>query len=207
LRLSKMSDSLAPPANGIISMPEINGYVYCAGNAVVGFPCVAPILDLTNSTKGQVSVFYSSRAAKLDLTQASKQLLLPGERALVVGMLPASVGTGPPGPPMVSYVAVRDDITMQLSVFALIFGNGFGYQLQSAVGAFSGNADGSLSAASPNSPFCVTPTQNAFALTTCGCQQPNWRSPIIYTAAISQAGCRNYNALRPCPELNSWVLA
>ena len=185
-------------------MPLINGYVYCSGNAVVGFPCVDPILDLTNSTKGKISVFYSSRAIKLDLASASRQILLPGERGLVYGVKPGSVGGGPPGPAVVSYIAVRDDNTLELSVFALIFGNGFGYQLQPASGSFLEGDNGKLAPAAQALAFCVTPTQNAFALNTCGCQQPHWRSPIIYTATIA-SGCNNYNALAPCPKLAAWV--
>ena len=196
-------------ANGVISQPYVQGVVYTSGNPVYGFPCVSPILDLTNLTDAKVVINYASRAEALFLPGVNKVFLAPGGgRTLLTNMLPGSIGA-PPGVVVVSYIAIGfDGSSEQFDVYALVFMSGAGYQLVPAAGHFGFGAGGEIvkTAAAPTS--CVTPTVGVFPLEFCKCAKPSWPWTLVYTAAIGLNGqCNNRGAIPPCETLATWVLS
>ena len=195
-------------ANGVISQPYVQGVVYCSGNPVYGFPCVSPILDLTNSTADPVVVHYASRADALFLPDVNRVFLAPnGGRALLTNMLPGSIGA-PPGVVVVSYVAIGFDGPLgQFDVYALVFMSGAGYQLVPAAGHFGFATGGEIVQTGDAPTSCVTPTVGVFPLEFCGCAKPTWPWALVYTASIGLNGqCNNRGAIPPCEALASWVL-
>jgi hypothetical protein len=195
------------PANGVITQPYVRGVVHCAGNAVYGFPCVSPILDLTNSTDRKAILQYASRADALFLPDANRVYLEPkGGRALLTGMLPGSIGTQP-GAVVVSYVAIGfDGPSGSFDVYALVFASAAGYQLVPAAGHFELGLTGEVVKIADAPETCVTPTVGVFPLEYCGCAAPLWPWNLVYTASIGLVGqCYNRGALPPCESLASWA--
>ena len=196
------------PANGVITQPYVKGVVYCAGNAVYGFPCVSPILDLTNSTDKQAIVQYASRVDALFLPEANRVYLQPnGGRALLTGMLPGGLGS-PPGALVVSYVAIGfDGPAGAFDVYALVFASAAGYQLVPAAGHFTLGLAGEVVKVADLPSSCVTPTVGVFPLEYCGCAAPSWPWNLVYTASIGLYGqCNNVGAVPPCEALANWAL-
>lgn len=196
-------------ANGVITQPYVRGIVYCAGNAVYGYPCVSPILDLKNSTDQRVVLQYASRADTLFLPNANRVYVEPnGGRVLLTNMLPGSVGTTP-GAVVVSYVAIGlDGPDGSFDVYALVFASGAGYQLVPAAGHFEQDPSGYAVKVADIPDTCVTPTVGVFPLEYCACAAPKWPWNLVYTASIGLAGqCYNRNAVPPCKALADWAVA
>ena len=193
-------------ANGVISQPYVRGVVFCAGNAVYGFSCVSPIVDLTNSTPNEAVVHYASRKESLFVGEANRvSLAANGGRALLTNLLPGSIGL--PGSAAVSYVAVGfDGPTGEFDVYALVFGNGSGYQMVPAAGHFAVGLGGETVKVSDAPLSCVTPTVGVFPLEYCGCAAPKWPWGLVYTASIGLS-CNNIGAVPPCKALANWAAA
>jgi len=196
-------------ANGVITQPYVKGVVHCTDNAVYGFACVSPILDLTNSTDKKAIVQYASREDALFLPDANRVYLAPnGGRALLTGMLPGGLGSSSQGSALVSYVAIGfGEPTDSFDIYALVFMSAIGYQLVPAAGHFSLGLAGEVLKITDGPATCVTPTVGVFPLEYCGCAAPTWPWNLVYTAAIGLSGeCNNVGAISPCVALADWAL-
>ena len=194
-------------ANGVISQPYVRGVVQSAGNAVYGFSCVSPILDITNSTEKRAILYYASRVDALFLPDANRVFLEPnGGRALLTNMLPGSLGS-PPGSVVVSYVTIGfDELSGPFDVYALVFASAAGYQLVPAAGNFQVDVVNQVVKIADSPASCVTPTVGVFPLQCCSCAAPKWPWNLIYTASIGLAGqCYNRHPIAPCEALAQWV--
>jgi hypothetical protein len=192
-------------ANGIITQPYVNGIVHISGNTVYGYSCVAPIIALTNSTPNEAVIHYAARAEVLVLGNAARLFLAPnGGQALLTNLLPGSIGL-PKNSAVVTYISVGfDGVGGEFDLYALVFGNGAGYQLVPTSCRFVPGIGGETLRVDNMPQTCITPTAGVFPLEFCGCASPKWPWSLVYTASIGLA-CNNRSAVPSCEALAQWA--
>jgi hypothetical protein len=182
--------------NGVISTPYIHGVVQCAGNAVMGATCVAPLIDISNDTANPIFIHYASRRDILFVSDTSRIIVQPSEKTLITGLLPGSLVSS-----AVSFLAIGFS-EGDFDVYALTFTSQAGYKFVQAAGHFGLGAGGETTRISNVLQTSLTPTKGIFPLVYAGCAHPAWPWGLVFTVAVKGPMKRGGT---PCMALADWA--
>jgi hypothetical protein len=162
------------------------------GNQILGYHCVSPIIDLTNSTPNEVIVCFACLKESLFLSESSRLYICSqGGKSLLTNLLPST-------PSLMSYIAVGfDGMDGDFDLYSLVFDLAKGYQILSASTRVRQGAGGETIRVDESRHTNLIVTKAVYPLDFCGCVVPQWPWRLVLTASIKLANREVLSSQRP----------